>query len=58
MLTMKCLFDMFFMRQAKKDAKVALTRQGFKVPSSDDLSAKRVDPAKLEVSLLLVITDE
>ncbi|KAH8500050.1 hypothetical protein H0E87_015333 [Populus deltoides] len=35
--------------KAKKDAKIALNRQGFKVPSSDDLSAKRVDPATLEV---------
>uniref|UniRef100_A0A2P2IYR4 Protein SDA1 n=1 Tax=Rhizophora mucronata TaxID=61149 RepID=A0A2P2IYR4_RHIMU len=34
--------------KAKKAAKVALARQGFKVPSSDQLSSKRVDPAKLE----------
>ncbi|EEF47597.1 protein SDA1 homolog [Ricinus communis] len=34
--------------KAKKEAKVALTRQGIKVPSSDQLSVKRVDPSKLE----------
>lgn len=49
--------------QAKKEAKVALTKHGllgkgvetksaFKVPSSDQLSFKRVDPAKLEVLCL------
>jgi len=36
--------------QAKKEAKIALARKGFKVPNSDQLSKKRVDPAKLEVS--------
>ncbi|TXG56352.1 hypothetical protein EZV62_017665 [Acer yangbiense] len=34
--------------KVKNDAKVALTQQGFKIPSSDQLSAKRVDPAMLE----------
>ncbi|KAI9169246.1 hypothetical protein LWI28_009514 [Acer negundo] len=34
--------------KAKNDAKVALTQQGFKIPSSDQLSAKRVDPSMLE----------
>ncbi|KAJ0037704.1 hypothetical protein Pint_23598 [Pistacia integerrima] len=38
--------------KAKKDAKLALAQQGFKVPSSDQLRVKRVDPAKLEVSPL------
>ncbi|KAM1303703.1 hypothetical protein ACFX2F_021480 [Malus domestica] len=47
--------------KAKKEAQIALTRQGllkkaadakspaFKIPSSSELSSKRVDPAKLEV---------
>lgn len=35
--------------QAKKEAKLALARKGFKVPDSDQLSKKRVNPAKLEV---------
>ncbi|KAA8533240.1 hypothetical protein F0562_033227 [Nyssa sinensis] len=47
--------------KAKKDARIALTQHGllrkgsdskstvFKVPSSDQLSVKKVDPAKLEV---------
>lgn len=51
--------------QAKKDAKIALTQQGlqrkgsdskfasFKIPSSDELSVKRVDPAKLEVTFYI-----
>ncbi|KAF9677853.1 hypothetical protein SADUNF_Sadunf08G0150900 [Salix dunnii] len=43
---------------AKKDAKIALTRQGFKVPSSDDLSAKRVDPAKLEAHVRAKLSKE
>ncbi|XP_037492595.1 protein SDA1 homolog [Jatropha curcas] len=34
--------------KAKKEAKIALARQGFKVASSDQLSVKRLDPAKLE----------
>lgn len=45
-----CFFGLYY--QAKKDAKLALAQQGFKVPSSDQLSVKRVDPAKLEVSPL------
>ncbi|CAL9227604.1 unnamed protein product [Arabidopsis halleri] len=36
--------------KAKKDAKIALARKGFKVPDSDKLSKKLVNPAKLEVS--------
>ncbi|KAG5240758.1 hypothetical protein OIU76_014284 [Salix suchowensis] len=43
---------------AKKDAKIALTRQGFKVPTSDDLSAKRVDPAKLEAHVRAKLSKE
>lgn len=38
--------------QAKKEAKTALAQQGFKIPSSDQLSFKRVDPSKLEVCIL------
>ncbi|XP_050205253.1 uncharacterized protein LOC126655227 [Mercurialis annua] len=37
--------------KAKKDAKIALVRQGVKVPNSDQLSLKRVDPSKLEAHL-------
>lgn len=49
--------------KAKKEAKLALTQQGllkkgadskptgFKIPSSEQLSAKRVDPAMLEVNI-------
>ncbi|KAK6160301.1 hypothetical protein DH2020_003682 [Rehmannia glutinosa] len=35
--------------KAKKEARTALTQHGFKVPSSDQLSLKRVDAATLEV---------
>lgn len=48
--------------QAKNKAKIALTqhvlsRKGsetFEIPSSDQLSAKRVDPAKLEVRFYIL----
>lgn len=51
--------------QAKEEAKFALAQHGllrkgsdakstgFKIPTSDQLSVKRVDPAMLEVSFLL-----
>ncbi|KAL2465542.1 ARM repeat superfamily protein [Abeliophyllum distichum] len=34
--------------KTKKEAKIALTQHGFKIPSSDQLSTKRVDAATLE----------
>ncbi|XP_021901267.1 protein SDA1 homolog [Carica papaya] len=37
--------------KAKKEARFALAQQGFKVPSSDQLSSKRVDPTKLEAHI-------
>ena len=42
--------------QAKKDANDALVKHGLRkgIPSSDQLSTKRVDPAKLEVSFLFL----
>ena len=42
--------DVLCHMQGKKDAKLALARKGFKVPDSDKLSKKLVNPAKLEVS--------
>ncbi|XP_044490301.1 protein SDA1 homolog isoform X2 [Mangifera indica] len=44
--------------KAKKDAKLALAQQGFKVPSSDQLSVKRVDPAKLEAHVRQKLSKE
>ncbi|KAG7654122.1 Armadillo-type fold [Arabidopsis suecica] len=44
--------------QAKKEAKIALARKGFKVPDSDQLSKKRVDPAKLEAHIRHKLTKE
>ncbi|KAJ8615579.1 hypothetical protein MRB53_034951 [Persea americana] len=56
--------------KAKKDAKVALTQQGlikkgsdskfaaFKMPSSDELSVKRVDPSKLEMHVRRKLSKE
>ncbi|VYS45925.1 unnamed protein product [Arabidopsis thaliana] len=44
--------------QAKKEAKIALARKGFKVPNSDQLSKKRVDPAKLEAHIRHKLTKE
>ncbi|ESQ35502.1 hypothetical protein EUTSA_v10006828mg [Eutrema salsugineum] len=44
--------------QAKKDAKIALARKGFKVPDSDQLSKKRVNPAKLEAHIRHKLTKE
>ncbi|XP_010533440.1 PREDICTED: protein SDA1 homolog [Tarenaya hassleriana] len=44
--------------KAKKDAKLALARQGFKIPNSEQLSSKRVDPAKLEAHIKHKLTKE
>ncbi|WZZ19070.1 hypothetical protein YC2023_112159 [Brassica napus] len=44
--------------QAKKEAKLALARKGFKVPDSDQLSKKRVNPAKLEAHIRHKLTKE
>ncbi|KAF2307090.1 hypothetical protein GH714_024769 [Hevea brasiliensis] len=43
---------------AKKETKIALARQGFKVPSTDQLSVKRLDPAKLEAHVRKKLTKE
>ncbi|CAH9077732.1 unnamed protein product [Cuscuta epithymum] len=37
--------------KAKKEARVALTKTGFKLPSSDELSSKRVNASKLEANI-------
>ncbi|XVF28616.1 hypothetical protein REPUB_Repub15cG0045400 [Reevesia pubescens] len=44
--------------EAKKEAKTALAQQGFKIPSSDQLTFKRVDPAKLEAHVRLRLSKE
>ncbi|XP_027096881.2 uncharacterized protein [Coffea arabica] len=44
--------------QAKKDASIALAQHGFKIPSTDQLSAKRVDAAKLEANIRKKMTKE
>ncbi|KAL0336052.1 UNVERIFIED_CONTAM: protein SDA1 [Sesamum radiatum] len=44
--------------KAKKEARAALTQHGFKVPSSDQLSTKRVDAAKLEANIKKKLTKE
>ncbi|KAI5679290.1 hypothetical protein M9H77_10240 [Catharanthus roseus] len=44
--------------KAKKDARIALTQHGFKIPSSDQLSAKRVDAAKLEANIRRKLSKE
>lgn len=44
--------------QAKKEAKLALARKGFKVPDSDWLSKKRVNPDKLEAHIRHKLTKE
>ncbi|KAL5826663.1 hypothetical protein ACOSQ3_018500 [Xanthoceras sorbifolium] len=44
--------------KAKKDVKTALTQQGFKIPSSDQLSVKRVDPAMLEAHVRQKLSKE
>ncbi|CAN0896317.1 Protein SDA1 homolog [Linum grandiflorum] len=37
--------------KAKKEAKIALTRHGFKLPSSDQLAMKPMDPSTLEAHI-------
>ncbi|XWS22708.1 hypothetical protein CRYUN_Cryun29cG0059200 [Craigia yunnanensis] len=44
--------------KAKQEAKTALAQQGFKIPTSDQLSLKRVDPAKLEAHVRLKLNKE
>ncbi|XP_057771414.1 uncharacterized protein LOC130991299 [Salvia miltiorrhiza] len=44
--------------KAKKDARTALTQHGFKLPSSDRLSLKRVDAATLEAHIKKKLTKE
>ncbi|KAH6809911.1 ARM repeat superfamily protein, partial [Perilla frutescens var. frutescens] len=44
--------------KAKKDARTALTQHGFKLPSSDQLSLKRVDAATLEANIKVKLTKE
>lgn len=44
--------------KAKKEARDALTQHGFKVPSSDKLSTKRVDAATLEANIKKKLTKE
>ncbi|XP_010248735.1 PREDICTED: protein SDA1 homolog isoform X2 [Nelumbo nucifera] len=43
--------------KAKKEAKLALTKHGL-LPSSEELSVKRVDPAKLEVNVRKKLSKE
>ncbi|XP_047963855.1 protein SDA1 homolog [Salvia hispanica] len=44
--------------KAKKDARTALTQHGFKLPTSDQLSLKRVDAATLEANIKRKLTKE
>lgn len=44
--------------KTKKDAKIALAQHGFKIPSSDQLSTKRVDAAKLEANIRKKLTKD
>lgn len=44
--------------QAKKEARIALAQHGFKIPSADQLSTKRVDAAKLEANIRKKMTKE
>ncbi|KAL3501096.1 hypothetical protein ACH5RR_035545 [Cinchona calisaya] len=44
--------------KAKKEARIALTQHGFKIPSSDQLSSKRVDAAKLEANIRKKLSKE
>ncbi|CAA0817794.1 ARM repeat superfamily protein [Striga hermonthica] len=44
--------------KAKKAAKVSLTQHGFKLPSTNELSLKKVDAAKLEVHIRRKLTKE
>ncbi|CAA7039251.1 unnamed protein product [Microthlaspi erraticum] len=44
--------------QAKKDTKLALARKGIKIPDSEQLAKKRVNPAKLEAHIRHKLTKE
>ncbi|KAJ8539827.1 hypothetical protein K7X08_014079 [Anisodus acutangulus] len=44
--------------KAKKDARNVLAQHGFKLPSSDQLSTKRVDAAKLEANIRKKLSKE
>ncbi|KAL1535749.1 protein SDA1 [Salvia divinorum] len=44
--------------KAKKDARTALSQHGFKLPTSDQLSLKRVDAATLEANIKKKLTKE
>ncbi|KAK4373805.1 hypothetical protein RND71_004482 [Anisodus tanguticus] len=44
--------------KAKKDARSVLAQHGFKLPSSDQLSTKRVDAAKLEANIRKKLSKE
>ncbi|MCD7457595.1 hypothetical protein HAX54_035453 [Datura stramonium] len=44
--------------KAKKDARTVLAQHGFKLPSSDQLSTKRVDAAKLEANIRKKLSKE
>nr|XP_016505942.1 PREDICTED: protein SDA1 homolog [Nicotiana tabacum] len=44
--------------KAKKDARTVLAQHGFKIPSSDQLSTKRVDAAKLEANIRKKLSKE
>ncbi|KAJ8615584.1 hypothetical protein MRB53_034956 [Persea americana] len=69
-ISIKVNFGRLVEVEAKKDAKVALTQQGlikkgsdskfaaFKMPSSDELSVKRVDPSKLEMHVRRKLSKE
>ncbi|XP_073099414.1 uncharacterized protein [Elaeis guineensis] len=44
--------------KAKREAKLVMAQHGFKIPSSDQLTVKRVDPAKLEANIKRKLSKE
>ncbi|KAG8365994.1 hypothetical protein BUALT_Bualt17G0029900 [Buddleja alternifolia] len=44
--------------KAKKEARTTLTQHGFKLPTSDQLSTKRIDAATLEANIKLKLTKD
>ncbi|CAA3021604.1 SDA1 homolog isoform X1 [Olea europaea subsp. europaea] len=44
--------------KTKEEAKLALAQHGFKIPSSDQLSTKRIDAAKLEANIRKKLTKD
>ncbi|KAG1328006.1 putative protein SDA1 [Cocos nucifera] len=44
--------------KAKNEAKLVMAQHGFKIPSSDQLTVKRVDPAKLEAHIKRKLSKE